>query len=254
VTVLAYLADADSGYVLSFQARITGLPPGGVVLDRTYFYPTGGGQPCDRGTIELEGVRYPVVEVNKTGPTVIHRLGRPTGRATGSSGLRVGAVVTGEIDAARRAAHMQAHTAQHLLSARIFALTRLRTRAAAIRAGGGHVDLEGPWPASPTLADVENDVNSVRERPTPSHIRFLSRADWESSPDPRTGLVLLPAQVDPVRLIELEGIDRCPCGGTHVRSTGEIGALRLAPAALPGTTAARIEFTLAAPARTIPIG
>ncbi|MCI4319484.1 MAG: alanyl-tRNA editing protein [Thermoplasmata archaeon] len=244
MTVLAYLADSNAGYVLSFRALVTGLPPGGVVLDRTYFYPTGGGQPCDRGTIELDGVRYPVVEVSKTGPSVIHRLGRPSGRSSTAPGLRIGAEVTGEIDGARRAAHRQAHTAQHLLSARIFALTRLRTRAASIRAGGGRVDLEGAWPTAPTLAEVETDVNDVRQRPVPSHIRFLSRAEWESAPDPRTGLVLLPPQVDPVRLIELAGVDRCPCGGTHVRSTEEIGALHLATAVVPGTTATRIEFTL----------
>jgi misacylated tRNA(Ala) deacylase len=158
--------------------------------------------------------------------------------------LRVGAEVLGTLDADRRLAHMRAHTAQHLLSARIFARTSLRTRSASIRAGAGQVELESSWPPSPTLPELEEDVNAWRRRPIGVQVRWVARAEWAIAPDPRSGLVPLPAHVDPVRLIELEGIDRCPCGGTHVRSTAEIGRLALAKPEAPDGAAARILFTL----------
>jgi misacylated tRNA(Ala) deacylase len=243
VTVLAYLADSEAGYLDSFRAVITALPPGGVVLDRTYFYPTGGGQPNDRGTLEVDGVRFPVVDVVKVGSGVVHRLGPPPSRTRSLGKLQVGVEVVGTLDTDRRIAHMRAHTAQHLLSARIFARTGVRTRSASIRAGGGQVDLESPWPSTPALSELEQDVNAWRSRPVSVQVQWVARASWESAPDPRSGLVPLPAHVDPVRLIELEGIDRCPCGGTHVRSTAEISELRLSMPEPPAGPA-RILFTL----------
>ncbi|MCI4351717.1 MAG: alanyl-tRNA editing protein, partial [Thermoplasmata archaeon] len=239
MTVLAYLADAEAGYVRSFRATITALPPGGVVLDRTFFYPTGGGQPSDRGSLQLDAAIVPVVDVVKSGSAVVHRIGRPTTRIPPSGALRVGAEVTGTLDGERRFAHMRAHTAQHLLSARLFARGGVRTRTASIHAGGGQVELEAAWPSTLSLAEVEEDLNAVGQRGLPVHIRHVARAEWESAPDPRSGLVPLPAYLDPVRLIELEGVDRCPCGGTHVRSTSELGTIRLEPVTVPAGPATR---------------
>ena len=104
MTELAYLPDLPSAYVRSFRARVTALPPGAVVLDRTYFYPAGGGQPCDRGSLELpDGTSLPVVDVVKSGGSVIHRVKALTAPART---VTVGVEVQGSIDWERRHRHM----------------------------------------------------------------------------------------------------------------------------------------------------
>lgn len=247
MTELAYLADIPSAYVRTFRARVAALPPGAVVLDRTFFYPTGGGQPCDRGTLRAADQRpFHLAEVTKSGGSVLHRLVRSPGAAGRS--FAVGTLVDGELDWTRRHRHMRLHTAQHLVSARVFARTRLRTRRAALAGTSATIDLEGPLPI-----DVRNAItDEVRDHLTRTHavsIRWVRRTEWDRHPgSERSGLVPLPAQVDPVRVVEIEGLDVCPCGGTHVGSTDEIGPLRFSPG--PGTTGSnsgpdsRLTFTL----------
>ncbi len=248
MTELAYLADMPSAYVTEFRARIMALPPGGVVLDRTYFYPTGGGQPSDRGTLGIVGgAAAEVVEVSKSGGSVVHRLRGPSGFL---AHLARDQEVDGRIDWPRRHQHMRLHTAQHLLSAHVFLATGLRTRRANLGGLRATLDLEGPLPddALPRLVD---EVRRSIESPRTVRIRHLPRSEWDANPvGERSGLVPLPPQVDPVRVIEIEGTDICPCGGTHVRSTGEIGLLRFDP--LGART--RLAFTLAEPDPPTPSG
>jgi misacylated tRNA(Ala) deacylase len=242
VTELAYLADLPSAYVRSFRARITALPPGAVVLDRTYFYPTGGGQPADRGELVLDrGVKLSVVDVTKSGPTVVHRV-----QASPSTlrALTTGAEVEGSIDWERRHRHMRLHTAQHLLSARIFSRYRRKTRRAELAGVAATLDLDGPLGAEvvPVLA---GDLEEAVTNPRPVKVRFVPRAEWDRNPmSERSGLVPLPRQVDPVRVVEIEATDACPCGGTHVRSTAELGQVSLEPPTPIAGGASRIQFTL----------
>ena len=247
MTELAYLADMPSAYVRSFRARVTALPPGSLVLDRTYFYPTGGGQPSDQGTIALpDGGTVEVVDVRKSGPTVLHRVRGPSDVVRR---LSLAAEVEGALDWDRRHRHMRLHTAQHLLSARIFVRTRLRTQKANLAGSSATIDLDGPLPAE-ALGPLAEDVRAATERPRLVSIRLLPRAEWDANPlSERSGLVPLPAQVDPVRVVEIESSDVCPCGGTHVRSTGEIGPIRLAPPVYRPDGTSRVAFTLEEPAR-----
>ena len=242
MTELAYLADIPSAYVRSFRARVAALPPRAVVLDRTFFYPTGGGQPGDRGRISgPDGRSFEVEEVTKSGSSVLHRLrlSGPVGRS-----LSVGAEVEGVLEWARRHRHMRLHTAQHLVSARIFARTRLRTRRALLQGTTATIDLEGPLPTEDRNALAED----VRSRLLPPHavsIRWVPRGEWDRHPSSeRSGLVPLPAQVDPVRVVMIEELDLCPCGGTHVGTTEEIGPLRFAPVADGSTPSPRVTFAL----------
>ncbi len=227
MTELAYLADPDAAYVRSFRARIAALPPGGVVLDRTFFYPTGGGQPSDRGWLALGGDGpVEVTDVRRSGPTVVHRVRGP---AAVVHRLAVGSEVEGTLDWARRHEHMRLHTVQHLLSARVFAREHLRTRRAQLGDGRATIDLEGPLDPAAVEA-LSRDLASALEEPRTVSVREVARAEWERAPlAGRSGLVPLPPQVDPVRVVEIAAWDVCPCGGTHVRSTGEIGPLRLEP-------------------------
>ena len=249
MTELAYLVDPEAAYIRSFRARITALPPGAVVLDRTYFYPTGGGQPNDRGTLGFPGEPpTEVVDVTKSGGSVVHRI---RASPTVLRHLAVGSEVEGHLDWDRRYRHMRLHTGQHLLSARIFARTRLRTRKAQLSGSAASLDLEGSLPPD-VLPLLAGDLADALERPRPVSLRHVPRAEWDRNPyAERSGLVPLPAQVDPVRVVEIEASDICPCGGTHLRSTGEIGRVRLRPP-VPGVGGDRVGFTLEEPSLPTP--
>jgi len=241
VTELAYLADMPSAYVQTFRARVVALPPGAVVLDRTYFYPAGGGQPCDRGTLRVAGgTETRVVDVTKSGTSVIHRV-----KSSGHSNpLGVGIEVEGTIDWARRHRHMRLHTAQHFVSAQVFALTRLRTRKAMLAGIRATIDLEGPA-AETILSTLAEGLRDATQRPRSVSIRMVPRNEWDRNPaSERSGLVPLPPQIDPVRVVEIASIDVCPCGGTHLRSTAEIGAVRFEPLAPLSDGGSQVAFTL----------
>lgn len=241
MTELAYLPDMASAYVRTFRARVVALPPGAVVLDRTYFYPAGGGQPCDRGTLRrADGREVRVVDVTKSGASVLHRV-KPSGNATH---FGVGTEVEGSIDWGRRHRHMRLHTAQHFVSAQIFAFCHLRTRKASLAGVRATIDLEGPVPERllPTLAESLRDAT---ERPRAVSIRMIPRGDWDRNPaSERSGLVPLPVHVDPVRVVEIASSDVCPCGGTHLRSTGEIGPVRFEPLGRLPDGASQVIFRL----------
>jgi len=242
VTELAYLAAIDDAYVRQFQARVVALPPGGIVLDRTYFYPTGGGQPSDRGTLGVPGrARLEVVDVTKSGPSVVHRI-RPG--AAGRTDLRVGEQVEGEIDWERRHRHMRLHTAQHFVSGRLFSRTGRRTRRANFSGVRAVLELDGPLDDG-VLSTLVEDIRAAVSPPRPITVRHLPRAEWDRHPlSERSGLVPLPPQVDPVRVVEIDGYDVCPCGGTHLRSTGEIGEVVFERPAPLGDGGSRLVFTL----------
>jgi misacylated tRNA(Ala) deacylase len=240
VTELAYLGTTEAGYERTFAARVVALPPGAVVLDRTLFYPAGGGQPSDRGTLAgADGVLLPVVDVVKQGATVLHRFDRRAHPA-----LALGETVQGSLDWERRYGHMRLHTAQHLLSAVVFQRTGLKTRRAVFAAGAGTIDVAGSWPLEETVERLQTAYETFLAPPRPVRIRFLPRTEWEANPGARAGLVPLPPTVDPVRVIEIDGIDTCPCGGTHLGSTGEVGEFRLDPTFAQAGDATRIGFAL----------
>ena len=249
MTELAFLVDPAAAYVRMFRGRVTALPPGGVVLDRTFFYPTGGGQPNDRGTLGPPGEEpAEVVDVTKSGASVVHRIRGPPNVLRRSS---VGAEVEGTLDWDRRYRHMRLHTGQHLLSARIFARTGLRTRKAQLAGSAATLDLEGSLPSG-VLPLLAMDLAEALAHPHPVTLRHVPRAEWDRNPfAARSGLVPLPAQVDPVRVVEIEASDVCPCGGTHLRSTREIGRVNLRPP-VPTNGGDRVGFSLEEPSLPTP--
>jgi len=251
-TELSYLSDSDAAYVRSFRARIVALPPGAVVLDRTYFYPVGGGQPADRGVLRLpDGSELPIVDVSKSGESVLHRIGRHRGAATPS----VGQEVEGVLDWDRRYRHMRLHTTQHLLSARLFSRNGRRTARARLEGSSGTLDLEPPaLEGADELAAIGTDLRGQLDRNLPVRIRHVPRTEYDQEPGARSGLVPLPPHVDPVRVVEIEAADRCPCGGTHLRTTGEAGAFVLAPFEPLSEGGTRVRFTLDAAAPPTPTG
>src|SRR5579883_544128 len=196
-------------YLRDFTAAIVGRSADNqtVYLDRTAFYPTSGGQPFDTGL--LGGV--PVVDVIDEDDRIAHRLAAPAPAA---------APVECAVDWTRRFDHMQQHTGQHLLSAVFEELYALRTVSFHLGAESATIDLEGIPVETAILAAVERRANEVIWEDRPVTVEFCDAADARGlrKPSGREGTL---------RIVSIEGLDRSACGGTHLRRTGEIGAVLL---------------------------
>jgi alanyl-tRNA synthetase len=195
-------------YLREFSARIVDHSEDGltVYLDRTAFYPTSGGQPYDVGAI----AGIPVLDVIDDNERIAHRLAAP--------------LHTGPVDCCvdwdRRFDHMQQHTGQHLLSAAFEDLFALKTVSFHLGAESATIDLEG-GPVEPrTIVEVERRANQIICENRPVTVRFQTAAEAQ-------GLRKATEREGTLRIVTIEGLDQCGCGGTHVRATGEIGALLL---------------------------
>jgi len=196
----------DDSYLKRFRARILERSPDGcdVYLDRTAFYPTSGGQPHDTGWIQ--GV--PVVEVADEGERIRHRLARPV----------VGDEVDCEVDWDRRFDHMQQHSGQHLLSAVLHQLYNAPTISFHLGREISTIDVGLAALEPERLKEAERRANEIvfENRPIRVSYQEAQAADGLRRASQREGLL---------RIVEIEGVDRSACGGTHVRQTGEIGCL-----------------------------
>jgi len=203
----------DDPRCLEFDAQVLEVRPGpegaGVVLDRSAFYPTSGGQPHDTGT--LDGRAVDDVTEAADG-TILHRMQDPPA---------AGARVRGRIDAERRRDHMQQHSGQHLLSATVLALYGRETHAFHLGRESCSIDLAGGTLAAAEVARLEDRVNELVWEARPVVARFLTpgeEAALRKPPPPGSG---------PVRVIEIESWDQNACCGTHVARTSEIGLVKL---------------------------
>jgi misacylated tRNA(Ala) deacylase len=216
-TEMLYLRDA---YLREFEARVTAVDPAGrrLALDRTAFYATGGGQPHDTG--ELAGLA--VVDVRKEGDDVWHTLGGD-GRLP-----ETGAMVHGELDWARRHKLMRTHTALHVLCGVIWNEWGKAVTGGNMEPLSARMDFEfDPLPEG-FGARVEQLVNAELAAGRPIEVSFLPRgaADVDEALV-RTKVGLIPAWVTEVRVVDIVGLDKQADGGTHVRSTDEVGRVRV---------------------------
>jgi len=211
VTERLYYADA---YATTFNATIvTAGDTGGhpwVILDRTAFYPTSGGQPHDVGTLEGAAV---VDVVDREDGSIAHVLDRP---------LTAGTVVQGAIDWSRRFDHMQQHTGQHLLSAAFDRLFQARTVSFHLGADGSTIDLDRML-AADAIAEAEQEANRVVWQDLVVSIRFASAAEAAALP-----LRKEPQREGILRLVGVGDFDLSACGGTHVARTGAVGIIAVA--------------------------
>jgi misacylated tRNA(Ala) deacylase len=236
-TELLYATDA---YVRSFDAHVVEVGDDTVVLDRTAFYPTGGGQPHDVGTLAWPGGSATVVEVRKQGPAVTHRL-------EGGGMPLNGAAVHGEIDWARRYALMRHHTALHSMSGVIFQLYGATVTGGQMYPDRARMDFQLPDLSSDRLEAIERRTNELLAEGHPVSIRFLARAEAFEIPDLiRTKVNLIPEGIDEIRVVNIEGIDQQADGGTHVANTREVGHVRIVGSENKGKGNKRIEIALAA--------
>jgi alanyl-tRNA synthetase len=210
-----YYTDA---YLRSFDATIRSVDRAGartvVVLDRTAFYPTSGGQPFDIGT--LNGAR--IVDVtDENGGSVAHVIAAGTGPA-----LEAGASVHGEVDWARRFDHMQQHTGQHVLSAAFDRGFGVRTVSFHLGAEVSTIDLAREMTPD-EIAAAEREANRIVWEDRPVAVRFASREEAAAMPLRKESL-----REGTLRLIDIDGWDLSACGGTHVARTGAIGIIAIA--------------------------
>lgn len=198
-------------------AAVVAAGPEGIVLDRTVFYPEGGGQPGDTGVLRWDGGETRIADTRKgEGGGIVHVPAE--GAALPSAGAAVAAV----IDWDRRHRHMRMHTALHLVCAIIAA----PITGAALTAEKGRIDLDLPEP--PDKEALNARLAEIIKADLPVRHEWISDADLDANPTlVKTLTVQPPRGQGRVRLVAIEGIDRQPCGGTHVASTGEIGAVAI---------------------------
>ncbi len=230
-TDLLYLKDA---YLWTFQAMVTAVDGTRVTLDRTAFYPTGGGQPHDTG--RLGAAR--VTDVRKDGDEVWHTLDGPV-PATGSA-------VEGELDWERRHALMRTHTALHVLCGVIWNEWHKAVTGGNMEPLAARMDFEfDPLPAG-FGATVEARVNEELAAARPIEVSFLPRtAALEDEDLIRTKVNMIPESVREIRVVDIVGLDKQADGGTHVRSTDEVGAVRVLKTESKGRANKRIRIEVA---------
>ena len=203
-------------YLVSFTARILEVEPRGdrlaVVLDRTAFYPTSGGQPHDRGALD----NSEVVEVVEEEARVLHLVARDEA----SAGLRAGRPVAGRIDWERRFDHMQQHCGQHLLSAAALRLLEAGTTGFHLGGESCTIDLAIPSLTDEQIYRMEELANRVVWEDRPVIARIVDEAELATLP-----LRKVPTVNSDVRIVEVKDYDWSPCGGTHPRHTGEVGLI-----------------------------
>ena len=221
MTELLYQTDS---YLQSFEANVTSLDADNhaVELDRTVFYPGGGGQPPDTGTITVGEYTYIVKRAKKVGNRLLHFI-------DGDVQLpQVGVNVYGEIEWDKRYQLMRTHTAMHILCGVIF-----RDCGASVTGGSmdplrGRMDFEFETMRKELVNHIEKAINDEVSNALPVKIKILPREEAFQIPDLiRTKINLLPEGIKEVRVVEIVGLDLQADGGTHVNNTSEVGSIQV---------------------------
>jgi misacylated tRNA(Ala) deacylase len=236
MTELLYQTDA---YLKEFNAVVTAVEGDAVALDRSAFYPGGGGQPNDVGTLTEGGQTWNVTKVRKAGADVWHEL-------AGVGDLpSVGTPVHGALDWERRYPLMRTHTAMHILCGVIF-----RDYGASVTGGNmeplkGRMDFEFETMRQEFVREIEAKINVEVAAARPVRVKILPRAEAFQIPDLiRTKINLLPEGILEVRTVEIEGLDLQADGGTHVANTREVGRIRIVDYKSKGKINKRIEVVI----------
>jgi misacylated tRNA(Ala) deacylase len=221
MTKLLYQVDS---YLKSFDAVVTALDEDnhGVILDQSVFYPGGGGQPADDGTLTTSAGTFLVLYARKVGEDILHLL-------DGSQPLpSVGSAVIGKINWGKRYELMRTHTAMHILCGVIF-----RDYGASVTGGDmeplkGRMDFEFETMQKDLVQAIEQSINQEVRAARSVRVALLPRDEAFKIPDLiRTKINLLPEGIQQVRIVEIIGLDLQADGGTHVNNTAEVGHIRV---------------------------
>ncbi len=213
-----------NSYLQTFDAHVIAADEENhaVILDRSAFYPGGGGQPYDTGTLTFMGTAVPVTRVRKIGDQVVHSL--PPEQPLPTPGTHI----LGQIDWERRYQLMRTHTALHILCGVVF-----RDYGALVTGGDmdplhGRMDFEFETMHKDLVQAIEAAVNAEVDNARPVRVDILPREEAFQIPDLiRTKINLLPGGINEVRVVEIVGLDLQADGGTHVKNTSEVGRVQV---------------------------
>ena len=206
-------------YLREFEAVVVELSGREVILDRTAFYPGGGGQPPDRGTLGIGPVHASVVDARREGRQVIHVLDNPIPDTVRE--------LEGSLDWERRYGHMRHHTALHVLSGVIWRNFGAKVTGGQMRSDRARMDFSFPeeWTTG-VVGEIERLTNEALAEERPVKVYELPREEALENPDLiRTQVNLVPERVRMIRIVEIEGLDTQADGGTHVANTSEVGEI-----------------------------
>lgn len=237
MTELLYLQDS---YLRNFEARVARVEDRSVILDRTAFYPRGGGQMADTGMFESYGQNFPVIGVEKRGDDVFHLLdGEPPA---------VGTRVRGEINWEHRYQMMRTHTALHVLCGVIYRAYDARVSGCQMYPERARMDFTLADLSPERVREIERLSNEAISSGYPVRVRFLPRSEANVRPELiRTKISMVPPHVDPVRVVDIVGLDLQADGGTHVANTIEVGGITITRTENKGRENRRIEIQLLPP-------
>jgi misacylated tRNA(Ala) deacylase len=231
------LFSGDS-YMREFEARVVKLDGREVILDRTAFYPGGGGQPADKGSLGIGPVRAAVVDARRESGRVVHVLDTAIPDTVRD--------LKGTLDWERRYAHMRYHTALHVLSGVIWRNFEAKVTGGQMRTDRARMDFSfpGDWTAD-VVGEIERLTNEALAENRPVKVYELEREEALADPDLiRTQVNLVPERVKRIRIVEIVGLDTQADGGTHVANTREVGEMGITGHKSKGRQNKRIEFML----------
>jgi len=229
----------DNEYQKKFDAEVQKVDEEAsyIFLNKTLFYKEGGGQPADKGKISWKDKEAEVTDVQKEHGEIRHYIS--------GDFPEEGQEVEGEIDWERRYKHMKMHTAQHIVSKIVLDEFEASTAGNQIHEDYSRIDFEPADFDDKDIELIEKKANQIIESDISLKKSERPRSELEEeTEEERTNLDLIPDHIDPLRAVEIGDIDICPCGGTHVESTGELGEIKITDRRSKGADVERIEFVL----------
>ena len=239
ITKKLYLESIESAYLEEFTAEVIAIEGNKVVLDQTLFYPLGGGQNWDLGSINGPSGEMNVIEVR--GRDAIHHTIEDTFE------LEIGDEVTGTIDFKRRYAHMKMHTAQHLVSGIAYEMfDGVRTVGNQIHTEKSRIDFKPIQFTEDMLSELQSAVNEKIQLGLEVTDSQMTRDEINSiMPQERTNMDLLPSFINDLRVVKIgDKEDLCPCAGTHVRNISEIKGIEFIGKKSKGKGTQRVTYQL----------
>lgn len=235
MTEVLYMKDVESNYVKEFDAKVVRRGDDYVVLDRTAFYAEAGGQPTDKGILRWSGAESVVRNVKKDKGIVKHFV-EPMPESSD---------VHGELDWERRHALMRMHTAQHVVSGVVFDLFQARTVGNQMHTDRARIDFHPVTFVDNDLRVIEETCNNVIAKHIPVTIYEEDREILEEKMGKQRYIMdLIPKSIRRLRVIQIGDFDICPCGGTHVRNTSELGKVHVLGRRSKGTDKERLTYEL----------
>ena len=234
MTELLYYSES---YLKQFEATVTDVVAGGVVLNRTAFYVGGGGQPADSGVLTVGNREYSVTGIKRVDGQFVPLI---SGELPSQS-----SIVKGRIDWERRYLLMRTHSALHILCGVVWRDYGARVTGGDMKPGEGRMDFEFESFSAEFVDELEAKVNAEVEKHREIRINHLSREEADQEPDLiRTKVNLLPSDIQEIRTIDIDGLDLQADGGTHVANTQEVGTIQVVGHESKGRINKRIRIAL----------